>query len=56
MRLMRFFLPSLCLRLESIQEGLCRVVAEIHLRVGPLGEWANKREFAAVREQCASRG
>lgn len=54
--LMRMFLPRLVFRLEPIAEGLHRFVAEIHLRVGPLGSRLNKREFDAVREHMRIEG
>ncbi len=53
---MRWFLPRMLFRLEDVDPGTWRVVQEIHLRVGPLGEWLNQREFDAVREHMRVEG
>lgn len=54
--LMRLFLPRLVFRAETLQAGGFRFVAEIHLRVGPLGARLNRREFDAVREHMRVEG
>jgi hypothetical protein len=54
--LMRLFLPRLVFRAESQQPTVFRFVAEIFLRVGPLGARLNKREFDAVREHMRIEG
>ena len=54
--LMRLFLPRLSFRIEHQADGVCRVVAEIYLRVGPLGARLNRREFDAVREHMRVEG
>lgn len=48
--LMRLFLPRLVFKAEVRDPGSFRFVAEIFLRVGPIGAHLNKREFDAVRE------
>lgn len=54
--LMRLFLPRLLFRIEKTTPNGGRVVAEIHLRVGPLAARFNKREFDAVREHMRLEG
>lgn len=54
--LMRLFLPRLVFRLEIIAERHYRFIAEIVLRVGPLGARLNKRELDAVREHMRIEG
>jgi hypothetical protein len=54
--LMRLFLPKLLFRIEPQHDGTCRFVAEIHLRMGPLAQWLNRRELAAVREHMRVEG
>jgi hypothetical protein len=54
--LMRLFLPRLVFRLENVAQDRHRFVAEIFLRVGPLGARLNKREFDAVREHMRVEG
>jgi hypothetical protein len=54
--LMRLFLPRLVFRIESSASGTFRFIAEIHLRVGPLGAWLNRREFGAIREHMRVEG
>jgi len=54
--LMRLFLPRLVFRAEAAGPGRFRFVAEIFLRVGPLGARLNKREFDAVREHMRIEG
>jgi hypothetical protein len=53
--LMRLFLPRMLFRIELADAG-CRLVAEVHLRMGPLGVWAHKKELAAVREHMRVEG
>jgi hypothetical protein len=53
--LMRLFLPRMLFRIESGDAG-CRLVAEVHLRMGPLAQWAHKKELAAVREHMRVEG
>jgi hypothetical protein len=54
--LMRLFLPRLVFRAEIVNPDTYRFVAEIFLRVGPLGARLNKREFDAVREHMRIEG
>jgi hypothetical protein len=54
--LMRLFLPRLVFRAEVVNPDTYRFVAEIFLRVGPLGARLNKREFDAVREHMRIEG
>ncbi|HEX5613411.1 MAG TPA: hypothetical protein VFX67_12205 [Burkholderiales bacterium] len=54
--LMRLFLPRMVFRLEPLAERRYRFVAEIFLRVGPLGARLNRREFDAVREHMRVEG
>jgi len=54
--LMRLFLPRLLFRIAPAGPTVCRVVAEIHLRIGPLAARLNRREFDAVREHMRLEG
>lgn len=54
--LMRLLLPRLVFRLEQVAAHHYRFIAEIFLRVGPLGARLNKREFDAVREHMRVEG
>jgi hypothetical protein len=53
--LMRVLLPRMLFRIEPQKVG-CLFVAEIHLRIGPLAAWLNRREIAAVREHMHAEG
>ncbi len=54
--LMRLFLPRLLFRIEGAAPSVCRLVAEIHLRMGPLAARLNRRELDAVREHMRLEG
>lgn len=54
--LMRLFLPRLVFRAEVTAPGTFRFIAEIFLRVGPVGARLNRREFDAVREHMHVEG
>ena len=54
--LMRLFLPRMLFRIEVAGPATCTLVAEIHLRVGPLAARLNKREFDAVRAHMQIEG
>jgi hypothetical protein len=54
--LMRLLLPRMRFSIEPLPGGAQRVVAEIHLRVGPLAARLNRREFDAVREHMRLEG
>jgi hypothetical protein len=53
--LMRLFLPRMLFRVVPEQGG-CRFIAEIHLRMGPLAQRLHRRELAAVREHMRVEG
>jgi hypothetical protein len=54
--LMRLFLPRMLFRVERTAANTCRLVAEIHLRMGPLAARLNHRELTAVREHMRIEG
>jgi hypothetical protein len=54
--LMRLFLPRLVFRTEAVSADTFRFIAEIPLRVGPIGARLNKREFDAVCEHMRTEG
>lgn len=54
--LMRLFLPRLVFRVEGAAPGVFRFVAEIVLRIGPIGARLNKRALNAVREHMRVEG
>jgi signal transduction histidine kinase/nitroreductase/CheY-like chemotaxis protein len=54
--LMRLLLPRMRFCCEPLDDGVVRVVAEIHLRVGPLAARLNRREFDAVRKHMRLEG
>lgn len=53
--LMRVFLPRMLFRIDPEGDG-CRVIAEVHLRMGPVAQWLNKTELTAVREHMRVEG
>jgi hypothetical protein len=53
---MRLFLPRLVFRAEAEGPQAFWFIAEIFLRVGPIGARLNKREFDAVREHMRIEG
>ena len=53
---MRLVLPRLVFRTEIARHERFHFVAEIFLRVGPLGAHLNRREFDAVREHMRIEG
>jgi hypothetical protein len=53
--LMRLFLPRMIFRLEPEADG-CRLSAEVHMRLGPLAQWAHQKELAAVRQHMRDEG
>jgi hypothetical protein len=53
--LMKLFLPRMVFRIEPESDG-CRFIAEIHLRMGPLAQWAHKKEFEAIRAHMRVEG
>lgn len=48
----RMFLPRMLFRVEP-ESHSCLVTQEIHLRIGPLAAWLNRRDLQAVREHMA---
>ena len=54
--LMRLFLPRLLFRIEALPLGGCRVIAENHMRIGPLAARLNRRELDAVRDHMRIEG
>lgn len=54
--LMQLFLPKLVFKAEILHSGAFLFIAEIFLRVGPIGARLNKREFGAVREHMRIEG
>ncbi len=55
-RAMRWFLPRRLLRAEPLGAARRRLVAEIHMRIGPLAAWPSRRDIAAVREHMRVEG
>lgn len=53
--LMRLILPRMIFRMEPQGGGLL-FIAEIHLRMGPLAQRANRADLAAVREHMRVEG
>ena len=53
--LMKLFLPRMVFRVAP-EPGGCQFIAEIHLRMGPLAQRANKKELEAVREHMRVEG
>lgn len=54
--LLRLVLPRMVFRAEVTAAGTFRFVAEIFLRVGPIGARLNRREFDAVRAHMRIEG
>jgi hypothetical protein len=54
-RLIRMLLPRMLFRITPEGDG-CRVVQEVHVRVGPLGARLNRKEFEAVRQHMREEG
>lgn len=53
--LTRLLLPRISFSFEPDGDG-CRVVQRLHVRTGPIGAWANRREFDAVRTHMREEG
>jgi hypothetical protein len=49
------FLPRILFRVEPAGSGFA-VTQEIHLRIGPLAAWLNRRELEAVRRHMSEEG
>lgn len=54
-RLLCLVLPRLLFRIVTEGEDI-RLIAEIHIRTGPIGAWLNRREFDAVQKHMAEEG
>jgi hypothetical protein len=54
-RLFRLFLPRISFRIQPAGSGFT-VTQDIHLRIGPLAAWLNRRELAAVRRHMREEG
>jgi len=54
--LLRLFLPRMIFRIVEQSPASCRLIAEIHLRMGPLAVRFHKRELDAVREHMRVEG
>ncbi len=53
--LMKLFLPRMVFRIAPAGDG-CQFIAEVHLRMGPLAQRANKKELEAIREHMRVEG
>ncbi|MEM7110851.1 MAG: SRPBCC family protein [Chloroflexota bacterium] len=49
-RFIRLLMPRLSFGMEPVDSNICRFEAKIHLRIGPIAAWLNRREFNAVRQ------
>lgn len=52
----RLLMPRLSFGMEPLDAESCEFVAKIHLRVGPLGQRLNAKEFNAVRKHMREEG
>jgi hypothetical protein len=52
---LRLILPRMIFHADPENGGI-RLVAEIHVRTGPVGAWLNRREFDAVRRHMREEG
>ena len=53
--LFRLFLPRMVFRMEP-QDGGTLFVAQIDIRIGPIGAWLNRRDFQRVRQHMREEG
>jgi hypothetical protein len=53
--LIRFFLRSIVFAIEPTEAG-CRLIQSLHIRIGPIGHWLNRRGFAAVEKHMREEG
>lgn len=52
----RWFIPKMTFIFDEKDEG-CLFTAQVFLRgIGPLGKWAHRKEFAAVRQHMKEEG
>jgi hypothetical protein len=54
-RLIRFFLKRVVFSIEPLGDG-CRLIQSLHIRIGPIGYWLNRRGFAAVEKHMREEG
>ncbi|WP_416840033.1 SRPBCC family protein [Haloferax sp. DFSO52] len=54
-RLIALLMPSISFTIEPRQDG-CTLTQRIRVRTGPIGAWANRREFDAVRKHMREEG
>ena len=54
-KLARLVLPRIIFKIIPDRDG-CRLVQEIHIRIGPVGAWLNRKEFYAVRQHMKEEG
>ena len=54
-RLIRFFLRRVVFSIEPLGDG-CRLTQSLHIRIGPIGYWLNRRGFAAVEKHMREEG
>jgi hypothetical protein len=54
-RLFKLFLPRISFRIKPARSGIT-VTQDIHLRIGPIAAWLNRREFEAVRAHMREEG
>lgn len=54
-RFYRLFLPKITFRFEQKENGFL-FIQQVFVRIGPIGRWLNRKEFAAVKkhqkEEC----
>jgi len=55
MRLFRLLLPRITFHIRPAQDGFA-VTQEIHLRIGPIAAWLNRRMLEAVRRHMREEG
>jgi hypothetical protein len=54
-RFFRMFLPRISFRIAPAEDGFA-VIQDIHLRIGPLAAWLNRRELDEVRRHMREEG
>ena len=54
-KLLRVLLPRILFRIIPDGDG-CRLVQEVHVRIGPVGAWLNRKEFDKVRRHMREEG
>jgi hypothetical protein len=54
-KLVRLFLPRMLFRMGTADDG-CILIQEVHVRIGPLGAYLNRKEFDAIRQHMKEEG